>query len=58
MHWLMRAKRWVQDPPSMGWVKFVLAIVLLVIVMGLIEHFFGWPEALTPNWNGRRGPRL
>lgn len=46
MHWLFRAKRWAQNPPSATRVKFALAVVAVVLLLAGIEHLFGWPEAL------------
>lgn len=57
LHWLLRAKRWAQNPPSMGRVKFALAIILAVIALALVEKYVGWPDALTPN-GGPRGRML
>lgn len=45
--WLLRAKRWVQNPPSQRRVILVLTVIALTLGLALIEHFFGWPEALT-----------
>lgn len=47
--WLLMAKRWSQNPPSMGRVKFVAAIALFCIALYAIEQVWGWPEWLTPN---------
>ena len=47
IHWLLRAKRWAQHPPSPGRVRLVLAIVALCALLYGIERFVGWPEALT-----------
>ncbi|TRD15715.1 hypothetical protein [Palleronia caenipelagi] len=55
--WLVRAKRWAQRPPSEKRVKFVLAIIAGCILLFLIERYFGWPDALTPNRIGR-SPKL
>ena len=51
--WLMRAKRWVQNPPSEGRVKFVLAIIAACIALYLVDLIWGWPEWLTPDRMGR-----
>lgn len=51
---LMMMSRWARNPPSMGKVIFVLAIVALALGLGLYEYFFGWPEALSTN-SGPRG---
>jgi hypothetical protein len=53
LRWLLMAKRWTQNPPSMGRVKMVAAIVAVCLVLYGIETIWGWPEALTPNGNGR-----
>lgn len=49
MVWLLRAKRWAQNPPSMRQVVFVLAIVAAGLALAGIEWLWGWPEALTVN---------
>lgn len=53
--WFLRMKRWVQNPPPMKRVIFVLAIIAVCLVLVLIEHLFGWPDALSVN-PARRGP--
>lgn len=53
MHWLLRMKRWAQNPPSMSTVRFVLAVIAAVVALAIYEHYFGWPEALTPERNPR-----
>jgi hypothetical protein len=47
LHWLVRAKRWVQNPPSEGRVKLVLGVVAACVALAAWEWFFGWPEWLT-----------
>ncbi|WP_113911266.1 hypothetical protein [Roseovarius dicentrarchi] len=56
-HWLLRAVRWARNPPSAGRVKFVLAIIAVCIALYAFEHFFGWPDALSPDPSQRRGYR-
>ena len=51
--WLLMAKRWAQNPPSMGRVKLVIAIVLACAALYGIEAVWGWPEWLTPNQTRR-----
>ena len=53
--WLMRAKRWAQNPPSMAMVLMVLAIIVACIAIWWLEQGYGWPEALTPNDMRRLG---
>ncbi|PTN02657.1 hypothetical protein C8N32_10527 [Rhodovulum imhoffii] len=47
--WLLRAKRWAQNPPSEGRVKFIAAIILLCAALFAIDRLVGWPQWLTPN---------
>jgi hypothetical protein len=47
LHWLMRAKRWVQKPPSEGRVKLVFGVVAICLVIVGIEYFIGWPDWMT-----------
>ena len=45
VHWLMRMRRWVQHPPSMGRVALVFAIIAICgVVLGLERA--GW----LPDW--------
>jgi len=53
LHWLLRAKRWVQNPPSPGRVKLVVAVVALCFLLYGIETFWGWPDWLTVNGKAR-----
>jgi hypothetical protein len=52
--WLLMPKRWAQNPPSMGKMKFVVAIVLLCIAFYAIERVWGCPDWLTPDRVQRR----
>ena len=47
--WLLRAVGWARNPPSAKKMKFVLAIIAVVLALVAIEKLFGWPEALTVN---------
>lgn len=49
MRWLLRAKRWAQDPPSARHVMLVLAVVAVCLLVAGFEAIWGWPEALKPN---------
>ena len=53
--WLFRMARWARNPPSEGRVKFVFAIILVCGALFAWEHFFGWPDMLTPNAPTRGG---
>ena len=47
LHWLVRAKRWVQNPPSAGRVKLVFGVIAVCIVIVAVERFAGWPDWMT-----------
>lgn len=47
--WLIRMKRWVQNPPSPARIKLVAAIIVACLLVFALERIFGWPAALTPN---------
>lgn len=47
MRWLLRMKRWVDNPPSWARVKFVFYIILACAMMYAYEYFYGWPTFLT-----------
>jgi len=50
--WLIRAKRWVQHPPSAGRVKLVFGVIALCLALAAVEHFIGWPDWLTVDRRG------
>jgi hypothetical protein len=50
--WLMRAKRWVQNPPSMGRVKLVVGVVAICLAIAGIEYFGFWPDWMTLDRRG------
>ena len=53
----LRMTRWIRNPPSRN-MRIVIAIAgLTAIVIGGIEYFFGWPDALTAE-RIPRGPSL
>ena len=45
--WLMRAKRWAQNPPSPGKVKLVLGLIVVLVAIAAIERGVGWPDWAT-----------
>lgn len=53
--WLLRAKRWVQRPPSARRVALVLGVAAACLLVAGLDGVFGWPEALTPD-RLRQGP--
>lgn len=53
LRWLLRAKRWAQHPPSGRKVALVGGVIVVCLMLVGIEHFWGWPEWLTVNGEGR-----
>ncbi len=49
LRWLMKAKRWAQNPPSMRQVAFTFGIIAACLAVAGYEWLFGWPEWLTVN---------
>lgn len=47
--WLLKMSQWSRNPPPLSRVLLVLGVVLACLGLFAFEHFFGWPEALTPN---------
>ncbi len=52
--WLMRMRRWVQNPPSAGRVKFIFALILIAAAIYALEYFGYWPDWATAQKMGRR----
>ncbi len=46
-NWLLRAVRWVRNPPSMRQALIFGGFIAVLIVIAAIERIFGWPDALT-----------
>ncbi|MDO6457963.1 MULTISPECIES: hypothetical protein [Celeribacter] len=44
LRWLLRAKRWAQNPPSPKRVKFVFAIIAACIALVVVEKTIGLPD--------------
>ncbi len=47
LRFMMRAKRLVQNPPSMTRVLIGLGAVAICVILFGIEYFVGWPDWLT-----------
>ncbi len=47
MRWMMRAKRWAQNPPSSKQVKFVLAIIAICLAIFAYDQLIGAPDWMT-----------
>ncbi len=52
--WLLRMKRWAQNPPSWKRIKMVVVILLIIFLIFGFERLFGWPEWLTVDRGVRR----
>lgn len=51
---LMRAKRWVQNPPSPKRVKLVFALIAVALLIAGLERFGFWPDWATADRIPRR----
>lgn len=51
--WLLKMKRWSQNPPSKQRIMVFLAVITICVGIVLIEKFIGWPDALTVEPTGR-----
>jgi hypothetical protein len=45
--WLLRMRKWAQNPPSWRQVKLVAAVIALCLALVGIEVFVGWPDWMT-----------
>ncbi|MCF3594316.1 hypothetical protein LZG00_09915 [Rhodobacteraceae bacterium LMO-12] len=54
---LLRMSKWARHPPSTRMVIMVAGIIVVALVIAGIEHFIGWPDALSMEPQPRR-PRL
>lgn len=46
-NWLLRMAKWARNPPSMKQVKFMAAIVAIVLAIVIIDMLGLWPEWAT-----------
>ena len=46
-NWLLRAVRWVRNPPSARQAILLFALISSLIALAAYERVFGWPEVLT-----------
>lgn len=47
--WLLRASKWLHNPPSLRRVLLVGAVIVACLGIYGIEQIWGWPEWLTPD---------
>ncbi len=47
--WLLRMRRWIQNPPSRKMLKLIALVVIISLLLYGYERAFGWPEWLTVN---------
>lgn len=50
----MRAKRWVQNPPSMKRLKLLAAVLAIALAIAGLQHFDLWPDWATAERLPRR----
>jgi hypothetical protein len=51
---LIRMSKWSRRPPSRRFILTVAVTAAIILVVAGIEHFIGWPEALTVEGLPRR----
>ncbi len=51
---LLRAKRWVQNPPAWWRVKLVFGVIVLALVIAGVERLGIWPDWATMEWSKTR----
>ncbi|UMA66346.1 hypothetical protein LVO79_07855 [Roseivivax marinus] len=44
LHWLMRMRRWAQNPPSWTMIRLIFAVVALCLALWLVERYVGLPD--------------
>ena len=47
--WLLRAKRWAQNPPSWRRILLVLGVICACLALYWAERIWGMPEWIAPN---------
>jgi hypothetical protein len=47
--WLLKAKLWAKNPPSMRQVIFYGCIIAACLAVAGLEYVFGWPAWLSVN---------
>ena len=57
INWLLRAVRWVRNPPSARMVRLVVLIIIAGLAMLALERGGLWPDWATLD-HGRGAPRL
>ncbi|MFO7921933.1 hypothetical protein DZD18_14410 [Rhodobacteraceae bacterium W635] len=55
LFWLVRMRRWAQNPPSWRRVVLVVAVIVFCLALAALELVFGWPDWLTVTPIGRGG---
>jgi len=55
LFWLVRMRRWAQNPPSWQRVVLVVAVIVFCLALAALELVVGWPDWLTVTPIGRGG---
>ena len=53
--WLVRAKRWAQNPPSWKRIKLVFGVIAVCLVLVAIEKTVGVPDWMQLERSPHRG---
>jgi hypothetical protein len=53
--WLLRAKRWAENPPSSRTVLLILGLILFCLLIAAVERWIGWPDWMSLEPASRRG---
>lgn len=46
--WFVRMARWARNPPPIGRVKLVFAVIATALAIVALERVFGFPDWLAP----------
>ncbi|MDN3711083.1 hypothetical protein QWZ10_03275 [Paracoccus cavernae] len=57
LNWLIRASRWVRNPPSEKRVILVFSVIAIGLAIAGLEYFGFWPDWATLE-RPPRGPHL
>ncbi|MGZ9809810.1 hypothetical protein ACXN5S_05040 [Pseudoroseicyclus sp. H15] len=54
----LRLAHWARQPPSKRTIAVIFGAVTVCALLWGIEAIWGWPDWLTTNGSGRRGPMV
>lgn len=53
--WLIRAKRWAENPPSKKRIQLVFGVIAACLILVGVEHFIGLPDWMNVERHRRFG---